>query len=66
VIEKVQTPQPDVTVPIAIVGGTVPAMLTPTVTSATENLTERPALPLSGDSLTALLPSLSVTTFSGK
>jgi glucuronoarabinoxylan endo-1,4-beta-xylanase len=55
-----------VTLPIAITGGAAPAMLTPTLTSATDNLMELPAVTVSGGSFTAMLPSSSVTTFSGK
>ena len=55
-----------VTLPIAITGGTAPAMLTPTVTSGTENLRDLPSVMVTGGSFTAVLPSLSVTTFSGK
>jgi len=55
-----------VSLPIAITGGTAPAMLTPTVTSATDNLKDFTAVTLTGGSFTAMLPSMSVTTFSGK
>ena len=55
-----------VSVPIAITGGVSPPLLTPTVTSATDNLREEPALTLTGGSFIAELPSMSVTTFSGK
>lgn len=54
------------TLPIAITGGSAPAMLTPTVTSATDNLQDRVAMPLTGGAFIATLPSMSVTTFSGK
>jgi len=55
-----------VTIPIAITGGNAPAMLTPTVTSGTDNLREAPPVMVTGGSFMAMLPSLSVTTFSGK
>lgn len=55
-----------VTLPIAITGGTAPTLLTPTLTSATDNLREEPAVPVTGGSFMAALPSRSVTTFSGK
>jgi len=55
-----------VTIPIAIAGGTVTAMLTPTLTSATDNLKDGSAVTVTGGSFIAVLPSMSVTTFSGK
>ena len=55
-----------VTVPIAITGGTAPAALTPTVTTATDNLQARTAVMVTGGSFMAMLPSMSVTTFSGR
>jgi len=54
-----------VTVPIAITGGTAPAALTPTVTTATDNLQARTAVMVTGGSFMAMLPSMSVTTFYG-
>jgi len=54
------------TVPITITGGTAPAMMTPTVTSATENLKDGTAVPVTGGVLMASLPSKTVTTFVGK
>jgi O-glycosyl hydrolase len=55
-----------VTVPISIAGGTAPASLTPWVTSATDNLISKPAVPVSGGSFPAALTSKTVTTFVGK
>jgi len=55
-----------VAMPITITGGTAPATLTPTQTSPTDNLRDLPAVTLTGGSFTAMLPSLSITTFSGK
>ncbi|HEY0464562.1 MAG TPA: glycoside hydrolase family 30 beta sandwich domain-containing protein, partial [Polyangiaceae bacterium] len=55
-----------VTLPIAITGGTAPSMLTPTLTSATDNLKDGLPVTVTGGSFTAILPSMSVTTFSGK
>ncbi|HET7542696.1 MAG TPA: glycoside hydrolase family 30 beta sandwich domain-containing protein [Polyangiaceae bacterium] len=55
-----------VTMPIAITGGSAPSMLTPTLTSATENLADKPPVMMTGGSFLATLPSMSVTTFWGK
>ena len=55
-----------VTVPISIAGGTAPASLTPWVTSATDNLISKTAVPVSGGSFPAALASKTVTTFVGK
>jgi len=56
-----------VSVPIAIAGGTAaPTTMTPNVTSATENLIAKPAIPVTGGSFMATLDSMSVTTFVGK
>jgi len=54
------------TVPIAIAGGTAPAMMTPNVTSATDNLKAGTAVAVTGGSFMASLPSKTVTTFVGK
>jgi glucuronoarabinoxylan endo-1,4-beta-xylanase len=54
------------TVPISIAGGTAPASLTPWVTSATENLASKSAIPVSGGSFAATLAGKTVTTFVGK
>lgn len=53
-------------VPITVVGGAAPAMLTPWVTSATEDLKSRTAIAVTGGSFSAALDSLTVTTFVGK
>ncbi len=55
-----------VTAPIAIAGGTAPTMMTPTVTSATDNLKTGTAVAVTGGSFMASLPSKTVTTFVGK
>jgi len=53
--------------PITIAGGTAaPAMMTPNVTSATDNLVAKTAIPVTGGTFTALLDGTSVTTFVGK
>jgi len=54
------------TLPIAIAGGTAPASMTPTVTSASQNLAAGTAVPVTGGSFMAMLPSKTVTTFVGK
>ncbi len=53
-------------VPITIAGGTAPAMMTPWVTSAADNLISKTAVAVTGGILTADLPSMTVTTFVGK
>lgn len=55
-----------VTIPIAIAGGTAPAMMTPNVTSAMDNLKAGTAVAVSGGSFMAALASKTVTTFVGK
>ena len=52
-----------VNLPIAISGGTLPASLTPWVTSASDNLAQQDALTVSGSSFTATLAGMTVTTF---
>ena len=54
-----------VDLPIAISGGTLPASLTPWVTSANDNLAQQPAVTVSGGSFTATLAGMTVTTFVG-
>jgi glucuronoarabinoxylan endo-1,4-beta-xylanase len=67
VVVAVNKSAAEVTLPIAIAGGTAPAMLTPTVTSATDSLKDGTApVPVTGGSFMAKLPSMSITTFSGK
>jgi len=54
-------------VPIAIAGGTpAPTMMTPYVTSASDSLTAKAAIAVSGGVFSAALDSMSVTTFVGK
>jgi O-glycosyl hydrolase len=50
-------------VPIAISGGTVPAMMLPIVTSASANWAEGTPVAVTDGSLPASLPAMSVTTF---
>ena len=55
------------TVPITISGGTTtPSMMTPNVTSATDNLAAKTAIPVTSGTFTAMLDSMTVTTFVGK
>lgn len=54
------------TVPITISGGTAPSMMTPNVTSGTDNLKAGTPVAVSGGSFMASLPTKSVTTFVGK
>jgi O-glycosyl hydrolase len=53
----------DVSVPIAITGGTAPATCTPNVTSANDNLKAGTAVTATGGSFTASFPNQTVTTF---
>ena len=56
-----------VSVPITVAGGTAaPAAMTPYVTSATDNIAAKTALPVTGGVFTAALDSMTVTTFVGK
>ena len=56
-----------VSVPIAIAGGTAaPTTMTPNVTSATDNLVAKTAIPVTGGTFMATLDSMTVTTFVGK
>ncbi len=56
----------DATVPITIAGGTkMPAMMTPSVTSAMDNLGAKTAVAVTGGTFMATLPGTSVTTFVG-
>ncbi len=51
-------------VPITIAGGTAaPTMMTPNVTSATDSLVAKAAIPVTGGVFTAALDSMTVTTF---
>ena len=52
-----------VNVPIAITGGTAPSMMTPYVTSSSDNLAAKTAVAVSGGSFMASLAAQSVTTF---
>jgi glucuronoarabinoxylan endo-1,4-beta-xylanase len=49
--------------PIAIAGGTAPTSMTPWVTSASDNLVAKTAVPVTGGSFTATLAGTTVTTF---
>jgi len=53
----------EVTIPITITGGTAPATLMPTVTSASQNLVDGTPVDVTGGVLMATLPATSVTTF---
>jgi len=55
-----------VELPITLAGGPTPASLTPWVTSATDNLAAKPAIPVSNGVFTASLPGTTVTTFVGR
>lgn len=52
-----------VNVPIAISGGTAPAMMIPYATTANDNWAAGTAVAVTGGSLAAALPAMSVTTF---
>jgi glucuronoarabinoxylan endo-1,4-beta-xylanase len=56
----------DVSVPIALAGGPVPAQFAPWLTSATDDLAEKTAIPVMGDTFNASLVAKSVTTFVGR
>lgn len=68
VIVAINKSTASVTVPITISGGTVPASMTPWVTSAStnDNLAAKTAVSASGGILTVTLGSKTVTTFVGK
>ena len=55
-----------VELPIAIGGGTAPATVSPWVTAATDNLTQKTTLTVTGSTFTATLGAQTVTTFVGK
>jgi glucuronoarabinoxylan endo-1,4-beta-xylanase len=55
-----------VSVPITIAGGTAPASMTPWVTSASDNLVSKTAVPVSNGAFTMALGASTVTTFVGK
>jgi O-glycosyl hydrolase len=52
--------------PITIAGGMAPTSMTPTVTSASDNLATRGAIAVTDGQFTASLPALTVTSFVGK
>jgi O-glycosyl hydrolase len=54
-----------ITVPISITGGTAPTSVTPHVTSSSDNLVAKTAVPVSNGSFSAMLGATSVTTFVG-
>ena len=54
------------TVPITIAGGTAPAMLTPWVTSASDNFASKTAVAVTGGTFMATLAGKTVTTFVGQ
>lgn len=53
----------DTSVPIAITGGTSPSSCAPYVTSPTDKLAQKTAVPVTGGAFTATLRATSVTTF---
>jgi len=53
-------------VPITIAGGAAPASMTPHVTSASDDLAEKPAVTVTGGIFMASLPGTTVTTFVGR
>jgi len=55
-----------VTVPITITGGTAPTMMTPTVTSASQNLVAGTPVAVTSGTFSAALAGTTVTTFVGK
>lgn len=65
VIVAVNRGSADVALPIAIFGGSAPAVLTPWITSAADNLAQKLDVPVAGGSFTAALPAKSVMTFVG-
>jgi glucuronoarabinoxylan endo-1,4-beta-xylanase len=54
------------TVTLSIFGGTAPTIVTPWVTSASENLVRKAAIAVSGGVFTATLTAQSITTFSSR
>jgi len=54
------------TVPITIAGGTAPTMMTPNVTSGTDNIAAKTAVAVTNGTFTAMLDTMTVTTFVGK
>jgi glucuronoarabinoxylan endo-1,4-beta-xylanase len=65
-IVAINTTGSAVNVPITISGGTASTMVTPWVTSATDNLASKTAIAVSGGSFTAMLAATTVTTFVGQ
>jgi len=55
-----------VTVPISITGGTAPTMMTPTVTSSSQNLVAGTPVAVTSGTFQAALAGTTVTTFVGK
>jgi glucuronoarabinoxylan endo-1,4-beta-xylanase len=53
------------TIPITIAGGTAPAMLTPYVTSVTDDIDAKAVVAVTGGKFDAALPAMSVTTYVG-
>jgi glucuronoarabinoxylan endo-1,4-beta-xylanase len=66
VVVAINKGKADVSVPIAIAGGTAPTSMTPWVTSASDNLASKAAVTVSNGSFTAALGASTVTTFVGK
>jgi hypothetical protein len=53
-------------VPISITGGTAPTMMTPTVTSSSQNLVAGTPVAVTSGTFQAALAGTTVTTFVGK
>jgi len=68
VVVAINTTSSAVTVPISIAGGsgTAPTMMTPNVTSSSQNLVAGTAVAVSGGTFSAMLGATSVTTFVSK
>jgi len=63
VVVAINNSTASVTVPISITGGTAPASCIPWVTSATDNLASKTAVPVSGGGFSASLAAATVTSF---
>lgn len=63
VVVAVNKGQTDASVPISVTGGTAPSSCSPYLTSATDKLAARTAVPVTGGTFTAALPATSVTSF---
>jgi glucuronoarabinoxylan endo-1,4-beta-xylanase len=66
VVVAINKSKAEASVPITVAGGTAPASMTPWVTSASDDLASKTAVPVSAGSFTAVLGATTVTTFVGK